>query len=139
MTKLAELETLKAENERLRAKIERLEQAEQAPNEWQSFTATAYTADCAEGCTGIAATGIDVRNTTHYKGKRVIATDPAVIPLGSTVEIRFRDGRVERAIAADKGGAIRGNIIDYLISDYRSAIQFGRQRVEIRIINEGKR
>lgn len=127
-------ETLKEENALLRAEIDRLK-AKQA-EDWQTFTATAYTADCAEGCMGITATGIDVRGTTHYNGHRVIATDPAVIPLGTTVEIRFADGTIERAIAADTGGAIDGNIIDYLVSDYNTAIQFGRQTIEIRIIQE---
>lgn len=70
--------------------------------------------------------------------KRVIATDPSVIPLGTTVEIRFADGKVERAIASDTGGAIRGNIVDYLVSDHSTAVQFGRQTVKIRIIKEAE-
>jgi 3D (Asp-Asp-Asp) domain-containing protein len=59
-----------------------------------------------------------------------------VIPLGTTVELRFSNGKLERAIALDTGGAIDGTIIDYLISDNASAIQFGRQHVQIRIIEE---
>jgi 3D (Asp-Asp-Asp) domain-containing protein len=59
-----------------------------------------------------------------------------VIPLGTTVEIRFSNGKLERAIALDTGGAIDGTIIDYLISDNTSALQFGRQHVQIRIIEE---
>jgi 3D (Asp-Asp-Asp) domain-containing protein len=124
-------ETLAEENERLQAEIKRLE-----ASQWRDFTATAYTADCAEGCTGITKTGVDVRNRTHIDGKRVIAVDPNVIPLGTTVEIRFSDGMLERAIALDTGGAIRGNIIDYLASDNASALKFGRQSVKIRIIKE---
>jgi 3D (Asp-Asp-Asp) domain-containing protein len=124
-------ETLAEENERLQAEIKRLE-----ASQWRDFTATAYTADCAEGCSGITKTGVDVRNRTHIDGKRVIAVDPSVIPLGTTVEIRFSDGMLERAIAFDTGGAIRGNIIDYLASDNASALQFGRQSVKIRIIKE---
>lgn len=118
-------------NDRLRAEIKRLE-----ASQWRDFTATAYTADCPEGCSGITKTGLDVRNRTHYEGKRIIATDPSVIPLGTAVELRFSDGRTEQAIALDTGGAIDGNIIDYLISDNSSAIQFGRQRIQIRIIQE---
>ncbi|WP_244933705.1 3D domain-containing protein [Neobacillus mesonae] len=120
-------------NKRLRAEIKRLE-----AKQWRDFTATAYTADCPEGCTGITKTGVDVRNQTHVNGRRVVATDPAVIPLGTVIEIRFADGRLERAIALDTGGAIRGNIIDYLVSDNATAVQFGRQRVKIRIIGEAK-
>jgi 3D (Asp-Asp-Asp) domain-containing protein len=124
-------EVLTRENERLRAEIKRLE-----ATQWRDFTATAYTADCTEGCSGITKTGLDVRNRTHIEGKRIIAVDPALIKLGTTVELRFRDGRIERAIAADTGGAIDGHLIDYLISDNASAIQFGRQHVQIRIIEE---
>jgi 3D (Asp-Asp-Asp) domain-containing protein len=124
-------EVLTQENERLRAEIKRLE-----ASQWRDFTATAYTADCPEGCSGITKTGLDVRNRTHIDGLRIIASDPSVIPLGSVVEIRFVNGKLERAIALDTGGAIDGTIIDYLISDEASAIQFGRQRVKIRIIEE---
>jgi 3D (Asp-Asp-Asp) domain-containing protein len=117
------------ENERLRAEIERLK-----ASQWRDFNVTAYTADCAEGCSGITKTGLDVRHRTHIDGKRIIATDPSVIPLGTTVELRFKDGTLERAIALDTGGAIKGTLIDYLISDNTSALQFGRQRIQIRII-----
>lgn len=122
-----ELSVQKDENERLRDEIRRLQ-----ASQWKTFTATAYTADCAEGCSGITRSGADVRNTTHIGGKRVIATDPAVIPLGTTVEIRFEEGTTERAIAADTGGAIDGNIIDYLVSDKETALQFGRQTIKVR-------
>ncbi|MFL6479389.1 MAG: 3D domain-containing protein [Bacillales bacterium] len=124
-------EVLTNENERLRDEIKRLE-----ASQWRDFTATAYTADCSEGCSGITKTGLDVRHRTHVDGLRIIATDPSVIPLGSIIEIRFSNGKLERAIAADTGGAIDGHLIDYLISDNASAIQFGRQHVQIRIIEE---
>jgi 3D (Asp-Asp-Asp) domain-containing protein len=127
------VEVLTEQNERLRAEIKRLE-----ATQWRDFTATAYTADCLEGCSGITKTGLDVRNRTHFEGKRIIATDPNVIPLGTTVEIRFSNGKLERAIALDTGGMIDGQIIDYLISDNASAVQFGRQHVQIRIIEEAK-
>jgi 3D (Asp-Asp-Asp) domain-containing protein len=126
-------EVLTQENERLRAEIKRLE-----ATQWRDFTATAYTADCPEGCSGITRTGLDVRNRTHIDGMRIIATDPSVIPLGSIIEIRFSNGKLERAIALDTGGAIDGHLIDYLISDNASANQFGRQRIQIRIIEEAK-
>ena len=61
------------------------------------------------------------------------AVDTAVIPLGSTVEIRYADGTTERATAEDIGGTIRGNKIDILRSSYGKAIEFGRQDVEIRV------
>jgi 3D (Asp-Asp-Asp) domain-containing protein len=108
---------------------------EEAPApEWTTFEATAYVALCDTGCTGITKTGLDVRNTVTYKGKRVIAVDPSVIPLGSSVEIRLADGTTFGATAQDTGGAIRNNRIDLLVSSEDEAWQFGRQTVELRIM-----
>jgi 3D (Asp-Asp-Asp) domain-containing protein len=102
---------------------------------WQSFEATAYIALCDTGCTGITKTGIDVRNNARYKGKRIIAVDPSVIPLGSAVEIRLADGTIIEASAQDTGGAIRGKRLDLLVSSESIARNFGRQIVKIREVN----
>src|SRR5579875_747558 len=48
-----------------------------------SVIATAYTPFCSEGCTGTTSTGIDVSHSITYQGKRIIASDPSVIPLHS--------------------------------------------------------
>jgi 3D (Asp-Asp-Asp) domain-containing protein len=101
---------------------------------WLTVEATAYVALCGTGCTGITATGIDVRQSHTYGGKRVIAVDPAVVPLWSEVELRYADGRVERAVAADTGGVIDGNRIDLLVANIDTAWAFGRQSVELRIL-----
>jgi 3D (Asp-Asp-Asp) domain-containing protein len=103
---------------------------------WQTFEATAYVALCDTGCTGITKTGLDVRNTTTHEGKRIIAVDPSVVPLGSSVDIRLADGTTFEATAQDTGGAIRGNRLDLLVSTEDTAWQFGRQTVEVRIIEE---
>ncbi|MBF2455196.1 LysM peptidoglycan-binding domain-containing protein, partial [Listeria seeligeri] len=55
------------------------------------------------GMSHMTATGIDLNDNS-----RVIAVDPSVIPLGSKVYV---EGYGE-AIAADTGGAIKGNKID---------------------------
>lgn len=103
---------------------------EQKPAEDSSRTltmvATAYTADC-KGCSGITATGIDVRNSTP----NIIAVDPSVIPLGSKVWVEGYG----TAIAGDTGGAIKGNKIDLLVADYNTAINYGRQTVTVKILN----
>ena len=57
----------------------------------------------------------------------VIAVDPAVIPLGTRV---FIPGYGE-AIAEDVGGAIRGNRIDIAFESHEEALSFGRQDLEI--------
>jgi 3D (Asp-Asp-Asp) domain-containing protein len=94
-------------------------------------TATAYTAFCDTGCTGVTATGLDVSETIRHEGKRIIATDPNVIPLGTDVTLRLADGKHIEAVAADTGGAIDGHRIDLLTGSKQEAINFGRQTVEL--------
>jgi len=105
--------------------------------EWLPYEATAYTANC-RGCSGITAAGIDVRHTINDEdGRRIIAVDPKVIPLGTVIEIRLSDGTVIDGVAADKGGAIKGQKVDVLHKTRKEALEFGRQMVELRIINNG--
>lgn len=89
--------------------------------------ATAYTAYC-DGCSGITATGIDIRSNP---GIKVIAVDPRVIPLGSRVWVEGYG----YAIAGDTGGAIKGNIIDLLVSSKQEAANWGRRQVRIKVLN----
>lgn len=98
---------------------------------------TAYTAYCDTGCTGITATGLDVSNTITHEGLRIVAVDPNVIPLGSTVEFTLADGRRITAVAADTGGAIRGNRMDLLVWTRDRALDIGRQNVDV-TIHEGR-
>jgi 3D (Asp-Asp-Asp) domain-containing protein len=96
--------------------------------------ASSYISDC-NGCSGITASGYDVRNTIYYDGLRIIAVDPNVIPLYSIVEI---EGYGERFIAMDTGGAIRGHKIDILVNSTSEAIAFGRRSLQVKVIREGK-
>ena len=89
--------------------------------------ATAYTADC-NGCSGVTATGIDLRSNP---GMKVIAVDPSIIPLGSKVWV---DG-YGIAIAGDTGGAIKGNRIDLFMNTKEQAYRFGRKQIKIRVLN----
>jgi len=98
------------------------------------FEATFYTAFCPTGCTGITATGIDVRNTIYHEGKRVIAVDPNVIPLGSNVKVTLANGDSFEATAQDVGGAIKGNRIDILVASRDEAYRLGRQSVKVMIL-----
>src|SRR5699024_7771167 len=87
--------------------------------ESMTMEATAYTANCDTGCTGITATGIDLNSNPN---KKVVAVDPSVIPLGSKVHV---EGYGE-AIAGDTGGAINGNRIDIHVPTKDVALDFGR-------------
>ena len=95
----------------------------------QEYTmrATAYTAYCT-GCSGITANGTDLRSNPKQK---VIAVDPRVIPLGTKVWV---EGYGE-AIAADTGGAIKGNKIDVFIPTDGQAMDWGVRTVTVKILN----
>ncbi|MCY9063254.1 3D domain-containing protein [Bacillus inaquosorum] len=110
------------------------ESVNETPSAWQTFEASAYTADCPEGCSGVTATGVDVTRTIYHAGKRIIAVDPSVIALGSTVEVKQADGTTFEAVAQDTGGYIKGAKIDVLVADEADAMQFGRQSVQVRVI-----
>lgn len=90
--------------------------------------ATGYGADC-KGCSGITATGINVKKNPHIK---VISVDPRVIPLGSKVWVEGYGV----AIAGDTGGAIKGNRIDVLLpSEAYAAKHWGRRMVKVKVLD----
>jgi 3D (Asp-Asp-Asp) domain-containing protein/LysM repeat protein len=99
----------------------------QAETKEITVTATAYTASC-EGCSGITATGVNIKDNPD---KKVISVDPSVIPLGTEVYVEGYG----YAVAADTGGAIKGNKIDVFIPDKQDAINWGKQQVEVKILN----
>ena len=89
--------------------------------------ASAYTASC-EGCSGITATGINLKTNPNAK---VISVDPTVIPLGSKVYV---EGYGE-AIAGDTGGAIKGKRIDVFFPSQQDAINFGVKQLKVTILD----
>lgn len=90
-----------------------------------TVVATAYDPgplSCGPNATGHTATGL-------HATKGIIAVDPRVIPLGTRV---FVDG-YGPAIAADTGGAIKGNRIDVCFDARRDALNWGRRTVQVLI------
>ena len=83
-------------------------------------TITAY-CPCSECCgrwaDGITATGLPA-------GPGIVAVDPEVIPLGSTVII---DG--QRYLAADTG--VEGMHVDICLPEHEETVAFGVQRLEV--------
>lgn len=92
-----------------------------------TVTATAYTASC-EGCSGITATGINLKDNPD---KKVISVDPNVIPLGSKVYVEGYG----TAVAGDTGGAIKGKKIDVFVPSQEKALEWGRKQVSVKILN----
>src|SRR5699024_1426920 len=92
-----------------------------------SVAATAYTSDC-EGCSGTTATGIDL---SANQDKKVIAVDPDVIRLGTEVNVEGYGN----AVAADVGGAIKGNKIDVHVPNEAEANQWGVRTVNVTVLD----
>ncbi|WP_349768417.1 3D domain-containing protein [Priestia megaterium] len=123
----AQAEQAQKEQQQAQKEQQPAESSQQASGKSMTVEATAYTANCA-GCSGTTATGVDLKANPNQK---VIAVDPSVIPLGSKVYV---EGYGE-AVAADTGGAIKGNRIDVFVPSEGDAQQFGRKSVKITVMN----
>ena len=82
-----------------------------------------YAHVCGDG-DGLTATGIPVT-------PGVVAVDPEVIPLGSTVII---DGQAY--LAADTGGAVRGNHVDIAVATHQEAEALGTTTAEVWVVED---
>ena len=80
-----------------------------------------YAHVCGDG-DGLTATGIPVT-------PGVVAVDPEVIPLGSTVII---DGQAY--LAADTGGAVRGNHVDIAVATHQEAEGLGTTTADVWVV-----
>ena len=91
-------------------------------------SATAYTAGEA-GVGSRTATGAAVRYG-------VVAVDPKVIPLGSRLYIEASNGAwvYGTAVAADTGGAIKGNKIDLYFDTLSECSRFGRRTAMVYVL-----
>lgn len=96
-----------------------------------TVTATAYTDSPSEnGGHTTTAMGTPLR-------KGVIAVDPSVIPLGTSVYVAAPDGSWSygKAVAQDTGGAIKGNKIDLCIPSASEMRAFGRKTAVVYILD----
>ena len=88
---------------------------------------SAYSPDarsCGKYANGRTATG-------KRAGYGIAAVDPRVIPMGTKLYIEGYG----YAIAADVGGAIKGNRIDLGFNSHKGAIKWGRRKVRVVIID----
>jgi len=87
-----------------------------------TMTATAYTA---------GEDGVDNTTCTGQRARRgVVAVDPNVIPLGTRLYVEGYGF----AVAADVGGAIKGNKIDLYMDTLSQTRNFGRRTVKVYIL-----
>lgn len=88
------------------------------------FQATAY---CLKGRTA----------SGEYVRPGIIAADPRVLPLGTVVHIKV--GRhTGTYTVTDTGGMIKGRKVDIYFPTRKEAMQFGRQRVMVRVVSHNK-
>lgn len=90
----------------------------------RTMKATGYSTH-EKGLSRYTANGTDL-----HKNPRVVAVDPKVIPLGTVVEIEGYG----RYVAADTGGAIKGNRIDIHFQTVKECLNFGRRDVKVTIL-----
>lgn len=111
----------------------------QVSNSFKGFV-THYGPDC-RGCSGITASGYNVRNTIYYNDKeygqvRIVATSRK-LPLYSIIRINdYKDGNFV-AIVLDRG--VSGNTIDILVESEKKANKLGIQKnVSVDILRKGR-
>jgi 3D (Asp-Asp-Asp) domain-containing protein len=98
---------------------------------WSDFEITAYTSN---ECGTVTSTGLDL--TKQYnKYLNVCAIDPEVVPYGSILLIEFANGEIKPYLAMDCGYEIKGNDIDIYMTDTGKAMEFGRQKLRVMVIN----
>ncbi len=99
---------------------------------------TAYTASLADTGKAPGDPGFGITYTGMRVKKGVIAVDPRVIPLGSKVYVEVAGNTPDYgyAVAADIGGAIKGDIIDLYFDEQHTANAWGRKRVKVYILTE---
>lgn len=89
------------------------------------FTATAY-------CKGTTtASGVRVRSG-------LAASDPAILPLGSVVNITTEDPKYQGIYTImDTGPAVQGRHVDLYMWSCYEALDFGRQQIELTVLRLG--
>ena len=92
---------------------------------------TAYcpcTKCCGENAQGLTASGHDV----SYNNSRFVAADTEVLPFGTKLVIPgYAGGAVE---VIDRGGAIKGNKLDVFFATHEEALQWGRQFIDVTVL-----
>lgn len=91
------------------------------------FTITAY-CPCRK-CCGAWSDGLTATGVPALPG--VVAVDPEVIPLGSTVVI---DG--QEYLAADTGSGVNGLHVDVCTDSHETAVSFGKRTADVWVVPE---
>ncbi len=94
------------------------------------MNSSAYSIDyaCTGKSPGMPGYGITASGIRAQYG--VVAVDPRVIPLGTNLYVEGYG----YCIAADTGGAIKGNKIDLCFNSYNEAVNYGRKNVNVYVL-----
>jgi 3D (Asp-Asp-Asp) domain-containing protein len=90
----------------------------------RAFEATAYTLE------GQTASGSMTRDG-------VVAADPRVLPLGTRIRVSGAGVYDGEYVVTDTGREIKGNEIDIYIRNNAEAKRFGRQQVQVEVLEKG--
>ncbi len=96
-----------------------------------TMNSSAYSIDYA--CTGKSPgmPGYGITASGIRAGYGIVAVDPSVIPLGTKLYVEGYG----YALAADTGGAIKGNKIDLCFNSYNEAVNYGRKNVQVYVLS----
>ncbi|MBP5427511.1 MAG: G5 domain-containing protein [Clostridiales bacterium] len=99
--------------------------------------ASAYTASYEETGKRPGTKGYGITASGMKAERGVVAVDPRVIPLGTRLYIETvgRGPDYGFAIAADTGGAIKGNVVDLFYENKVDALNWGRRNVRVYILD----
>jgi len=103
----------------------RTQDGQPRPGAQLPFSATAY-------CKGTTtASGVGVRTG-------IAAADPALLPVGSVVNIATGDDRYDGVYTVmDTGPKVQGRLLDLYIWSCHEALRFGRQEVQVTVLRLG--
>jgi 3D (Asp-Asp-Asp) domain-containing protein len=101
------------------------EEGDAVPGAQLQFSATAY-------CKGTTtASGVRVRSG-------IAAADPALLPVGSVVNVNTGDGKYNGVYTImDTGPKVKGRVLDLYIWSCHEALRFGRRPVKVAILRLG--
>ncbi|HEY5586418.1 MAG TPA: 3D domain-containing protein [Ruminiclostridium sp.] len=101
-----------------------------------NMKATSYTASFADTGKSPGDPGFGITATGVRAKRGIIAVDPRVIPLGTRVYVEVLGAAADYgyAVAADTGGAIKGNKIDIYLDSGSSVSAWGVRNVKVYIL-----
>ena len=101
-----------------------------------NMRATAYTSSFEDTGKNPGDPGFGITYTGMKAKKGIIAVDPRIIPLGTRVyvEIPGKNSDYGYAVAADIGGAIKGNLIDLYFDDINIVRNWGCKKVNVYLL-----